>query len=71
MLIIQKIYTYLLQQETNRKRTEYEWSLVNQLELALSDIEEALSEVKRDRDKLEEQANRKNEIENKLKAEME
>lgn len=71
MLIVQKIYTYLLQQETNRKRTEYEWSLVNQLELALSDIEEALSEVKRDRDKLEEQANRKNEIENKLKAEME
>lgn len=61
----------MLQQETNRKRTEYEWSLVNQLELALSDIEEALSEVKRDRDKLEEQANRKNEIENKLKAEME
>ena len=61
----------MLQQETNRKRTEYEWSLVNQLELALNDIEEALSEVKRDRDKLEEQANRKNEIENKLKAEME
>ncbi|XP_039959964.1 structural maintenance of chromosomes protein 6 [Bactrocera tryoni] len=59
-----------LKQETNQKKAEYEWSLVNQLEMAINKIEEAISEAMRDRDKLEEQANRKNEIENKLKAEM-
>ncbi|XP_011176739.2 structural maintenance of chromosomes protein 6 [Zeugodacus cucurbitae] len=59
-----------LKHENNRKKTEYQWSLVNQLELAVSDIEKALAEAMRDRDKLEEQAQRKNEIESQLKAEM-
>ncbi|XP_004523654.1 structural maintenance of chromosomes protein 6 [Ceratitis capitata] len=60
-----------LKHETNRKKSEYEWSIVNRLELEISTMEKALADIIRDRDKLEEQAQRKNEIENEHKGEIE
>lgn len=44
---------------------------MNRLELEISTMEKALADVIRDRDKLEEQAQRKNEIENEHKGEIE